>query len=279
MLVTWMANAGQGALIWPSLLLVPFIIGFVAAWCWRHLDLGPGPTIGCSSVTAFIGLFGAWLVFREGMICLLIVAPLQFLITITGSLTARVLFKKSGPLCAFSLPVIFLVGVLEPRIAGPSSGVVTDTLVIHASPAQVWPHVLAFGPITEPPGFWMFRMGLPYPESTTNTGDAVGASRACNFSGNAVFEERIVEFEPQRLLTFDIVKAPPDPELLGHLDAHRGQFELIANPDGTTTLIGRTWYTLHVRPGWYFDPWTELIFREVHLRVMRHVRGLAELQR
>src|SRR6185503_9686632 len=140
------------------------------------------------------------------------------------------------------------------------------------------PHVLAFEPIAAPPDYWLFHLGLPYPTETTNGGDFVGADRACRFSGNAVFREKIVEFEPLRRFTFDIVEMPEDPELIGHLQAHRGQFELRDNGDGTTTLIGRTWYSLHVRPAWYFDWWTRDIFGAVHLRVMRHIKRLAEIQ-
>jgi len=33
---------------------------------------------------------------------------------------------------------------------------------------------------------------------------------------------------------------------------------------------------LHVRPRWYFDLWTSDMTRAVHLRVMRHVKQLAE---
>jgi hypothetical protein len=48
------------------------------------------------------------------------------------------------------------------------------------------------------------------------------------------------------------------------------------NHDGTTTLIGSSWYTLHVRPRWYFDLWTRDMSRAIHLRVMNHIRRLAE---
>ena len=138
--------------------------------------------------------------------------------------------------------------------------------------------MLAFKPIPDPPGYWLFRVGLPCPMETTNEGHFVGARRACRFSGGAVFKEVVAEIELERRLTFDIVEMPPDPELLGHLDARRGQFELHDNGDGTTTLIGRTWYELHVRPEWYFDWWTHDIFRAVHLRVMRNIKRLAENQ-
>jgi len=33
---------------------------------------------------------------------------------------------------------------------------------------------------------------------------------------------------------------------------------------------------LHVRPLWYFDIWTRDMTRAVHLRVMNHIRRLAE---
>ena len=136
--------------------------------------------------------------------------------------------------------------------------------------------MLAFPEIREAPDYWLFRLGLPYPVDTTNAGNFVGADRACRFSGGAIFREKVAALEPEKLLTFDIVEMPRDPELLGHLDAHRGQFELRDNGDGTTTLIGRTWYTLYVRPSVYFDWWTHDIFRAVHLRVMRHIQQLSE---
>ena len=82
----------------------------------------------------------------------------------------------------------------------------------------------------------------------------------------------------RRLTRIDVrsVEQPSNPELLGHLTLHRGQFQLIDNNDGTTTLIGRSWYTLHMRPLWYFDWWTRDVTSHVHLRVMEHIKTLAE---
>ena len=84
---------------------------------------------------------------------------------------------------------------------------------------------------------------------------------------------------PNERLTFDIIEQPTDPEAYGHITLHRGRFELRDNHDGTTTLIGSSWYTLHVRPLWYFDWWTRDMTRAVHLRVMKHVKQLAESSR
>jgi hypothetical protein len=176
----------------------------------------------------------------------------------------------------FVLPLIFIAMVADARLSVSREGVVVDELIVNASAAEIWKHVVAFPKITAPPTYWLNRIGLPAPSETTCAGEFVGADRACIFTNGLVFKERVSEIEPARLLTFDIVEQPRDPELLGHLDLHRGQFELRRNADGTTTLIGRSWYTLHVRPHWYFDWWTRDITREVHLRVMRHIKALAE---
>jgi hypothetical protein len=136
--------------------------------------------------------------------------------------------------------------------------------------------VLAFPEIPDKPSYWIFRLGLPYPTQTTNGGDFVGADRQCMFSNGIVIKEKVAEFVPREKLTFDVAEQPTDPEAYGHITLHRGQFVLRDNHDGTTTLIGSSWYTLYVRPRWYFDLWTRDMTRAVHLRVMNHVRRLSE---
>ena len=261
----------------PSLLFVPFCVGLTAAWIWKPLELGIRAVLWHSMWCLFLGLFTAALVFHEGVICLVIVSPILYGGISAGALTGRFWFRQSHDRMNLCLaPVLVLAIVAEPALRAPHESVVTDQIRIAAPPARVWPHVLAFKPIPDPPGHWLFRIGLPYPMETTNDGNFVGAHRSCRFSGGAAFEERVAELEPGRLLTFDIVEMPADPELLGHLDAQQGQFELHDNGDGSTTLVGRTWYSLHVRPAWYFDLWTHEVFRAVHLRVMRNIKRLAE---
>lgn len=263
--------------IYPSLIAVPFAIGVAAAWVWRPLELRIGEVLLHSLSCTLLGLGAAFLAFREGAVCLVIAAPILYLGTIAGALTGRVWFRKAANRVNLCLaPLFFLAVAGEPALRGTHTGVVTDEIRIAAPPSKVWPHVLAFPEIRDAPDYWLFRVGLPYPVDTTNGGDFVGADRACRFSGGAVFQEKVAEFVPGKLLTFDIVEMPRDPELMGHLDAHRGQFELRDNGDGTTTLIGRTWYSLHVRPAAYFDWWTHDIFSAVHLRVMKHIQRLAE---
>ncbi|HSI14575.1 MAG TPA: SRPBCC family protein [Chthoniobacter sp.] len=264
--------------IYPSLFLVPFTIGLVAAWVWRPLALRIGEAMLHSLSCTVGGLLAASIAFHEGIVCLLIVSPALYLGIAAGVLAGRSLFRRKDQdgMNFYLAPLLLLAVAAEPQLRAPHTGVVTDEIRIAAPPAKVWPHVLAFPEIREAPDYWLFRVGLPYPVDTTNGGNFVDADRACRFSGGAVFKEKVAELVPEKRLTFDIVEVPQDPELIGHLDAHRGQFELRDNGDGTTTLIGRTWYSLRVRPAFYFDWWTHDIFRAVHLRVMRHIQQLSE---
>lgn len=262
---------------WPSFFLVPLTGGLMASYVWRKMHPGVGKTaLGTLGLT-MLGLAGAGVFLREGIICLLIVSPLYYVFTFSGALIGRIWFKTPPTTFhAAIFPVLALMTIGEPLLRSEHTGVVIDELLIHAPPAKVWPELTSFPEIPKPPTFWLFRLGLPYPQATTSAGDFVGADRRCIFSGNAVFKEVVSDIIPSSKLTFDIVESPPDPELIGHLTPRRGEFLLRDNGDGTTTLVGSTWYALHVRPLWYFDWWTQHIFRAVHLRVMEDVRRRAE---
>ncbi|HSP46262.1 MAG TPA: hypothetical protein VLO30_09735, partial [Chthoniobacterales bacterium] len=173
-------------------------------------------------------------------------------------------------------PLLALLTLGESLYHCEQQAVITDRIFIQAPPAKVWPHVLAFPEIPDPPHYWIFRIGLPYPTQTTSGGNFVGADRQCIFSNGVVIKERVAEFVANEKLTFDVAEQPTDPEAYGHITLHRGRFVLQDNHDGTTTLIGSSWYTLHVRPRWYFNLWTRDMSRAVHLRVMNHIKRLSE---
>ncbi len=266
------------ALVVFNIGLIPVLVGLVAAWFWRRLPLTLGEISLHAVWVSGLGLAGAMVVFREGFFCLLIAFPLHFGIVFVSLFAGHCLFRTDrGGLRVSVLPLAVVLALAESRLAPPPpSGVFTDELHIAAPPAAVWPHVVAFAPIPAPADFWVFRLGLPYPVETPSGADAVGKERLCIFSGGVIFRERVTVFEPGRRLVFDIIEQPRDPELLGHFDTHRGEFELRDEGDGTTTLIGRSTYTLYTRPHWYFDWWTRYLGRAVHRRVMENARRLAE---
>ena len=281
--VVWFVQAFRGrdvtALVaWPSFFLIPFLVGMIAAWWWRRLNR----TLGWSFLDALwvtlVGLAAAAIVLREGVVCLVIVSPALYVFILCGILLGRILFHPNYSKLQLTIfPLLALLTLGESVYHSEQQAVVTDRVLIHAPAAKVWPHVLAFPDIPDAPDYWIFRLGLPYPTTTTNGGNFVGADRQCIFSNGVIIKERVAEFVPNEKLTFDVAEQPTDPEAYGHITLHRGQFILQDNHDGTTTLIGSSRYTLHVRPRWYFDLWTRDMTRAVHLRVMHHIRRLAEM--
>jgi hypothetical protein len=263
--------------IWPSLILVPMAMGIVAAYFWRGLSFSLWRYFLWWIITSLISPFGAYFAFKEGAVCLLIGFPILFVCGFAGVLLGRLLFKsKTAAMNLSVIPMLLIATLAEGKTRQDQRRVVEDYIRINAPATQVWNYVVSFPAMDAAPSYWLNKIGLPSPLATTCEGAFVGAARECIFSDGLVFKERVSEITPARLLTFDIVEQPSDPELLGHLTLHRGQFQLIDNNDGTTTLIGRSWYTLHMRPLWYFDWWTRDVTSHVHLRVMEHIKALSE---
>jgi len=266
--------------IWPSLVLVPMAMGIASAYFWRSLSFSLWEYFLWWIVTSLISPFGAYFAFKEGAVCLLIGFPILFVCGFAGVLVGRLLFRsKTATINLNVLPVLLLATLAEGKMRQDQQGMVEDRLLINAPATAVWNYVVSFPAINPAPDYWLTKVGLPSPLATTCQGAFVGAARECIFTDGLIFRERVSEITPARLLTFEIVEQPSNPELLGHLTLHRGQFQLIENNDGTTTLIGRSWYTLHMRPLWYFDWWTRDVTSHVHLRVMEHIKTLSDRKR
>jgi hypothetical protein len=163
---------------------------------------------------------------------------------------------------------------------------VRTSVQVSAPPERVWTHVVAF-PELEAPSEWYFRSGIAYPVRAQIEGSGVGAVRYCEFSTGA-FVEPIEIWDEARLLKFGVTKSPaPMTELSpyanlvpGHLHgyfiAKQGQFRLIRKAGGDTLLEGTTWYQHGLWPAQYWRWWSDAIVHRIHLRVLNHIRSLAE---
>jgi len=174
------------------------------------------------------------------------------------------------------ITVLIFIFITDSLSTHNYENMVSDTIIISAPPAKVWQNVVAFKRIKQPDTYWLFRIGMPSPIESTVTGYYKGAGRKCIFSNGYIFDEKIATYEPGVNLTFDVTGQPRDPEIMNHIDIIRGQFLLKDNGNGTTTLTGNSWYKLYVFPVWYYDIWAQSITRNVHLRVMDHIKALSE---
>jgi len=267
----------QSFLSFSDFILVPTAMGIICARIWRDLQLTNKEYLGYSVLTALLGIAGSAIFLGEGVICLLILSPLLFGLIIGGAFAGKAMFRKNNN--TLNVSVVLLMAVLftvDTLTSKPYEEEVTDVMVIHASPEEVWKHVASFSPITEPPNYFLFKMGMPSPVQSTVDGYYEGAHRKCIFSNGYVFDEVMTTFKPNKNLTFDITNQPRDPEIMGHIDILRGQFLLHNNGDGTTTLTGNSWYRLYVAPAWYYNMWAQSITSNVHIRAMQHIKQLSE---
>ena len=271
----------SGVLIFSIFFIVPILMGSIAGIFWAHeekkwvrvlLHSFYATVITCVACAFFIG---------EGYICLLIVYPVIYLLFLAGAYIVIAIKSNSNKNTAQKLNVSF-VGILIIIMLGDIFSkhefekMVSDEIIINATPEKIWPNVVAFDPIKEKPKYWLFKIGMPYPYQTTVTESKPGAGRKCIFSNGYTFDEVMSEFEPNKKLTFDITNQPKDPEIMGHFSLSKGQFILEDLGNGKTKLIGNSWYKLYVFPAWYFNSWSEKIVREVHVRVMENIKELSE---
>jgi hypothetical protein len=260
-----------------TFLLIPCIMGMICAWFWRNQRHKTAIIIARLFLNIFFCFVLAAYTLNEGAICILIVSPLAVTMMLIGyGIAKTMIHRKSGTLNFSVGGVLFLIFIID--MTGPHhyENEVSDTMIIKASSDAVWKYVVAYPEITEKSHYWFFNIGLPKPVGTSVTGYYQGAGRKCIFERNLVFDEIMTIYEPGKNLTFEVTGQPKDPELMGHIEIERGQFILKDNHDGTTTLTGNSWYTLKVFPALYFDLWAKSITRNVHLRVMEHVKNLCE---
>jgi hypothetical protein len=279
---------------WGLFVALPFTMGFAATLIYAQRQprsLKSCVQVACLS-TALLGL-GLLAVAVEGVFCLVmampIALPLAALGGTLGHLVQRRRWLQQGTPAFLSALLLFVPGVqwMEHAAAPvPPVYVVRSAIDIQATPEQVWSQVVAFAQIP-PPKEWIFRAGIAYPIRAEIIGSGPGAERHCVFSTGA-FVEPIEVWDEPRLLKFSVTSNPAPmeewtpyshiepPHLHGFLVSNGGQFLLTALPNGGTRLEGTTWYRHSLWPAAYWRLWSDEIIHQIHMRVLRHIRDLAE---
>ena len=269
--------AESGLFIFSEFVIIPLGMGLICAWFWKDEEYTSLKKTGYCCINAIIAIALSYVFLKEGSICLIIVSPLLVLFIVAGTMLGQQIFKKNNQTLNVSVVALLLFVFITDSVSKHYyQNEVSDTIVIKAPASKVWNYVVAYDKNTEPENYWLFKIGMPSPLQSTVDGYHIGANRKCIFSNGYIFDEKIVAFDINHNLTFDITNQPRDPEIMNHIDILRGQFILKDNGDGTTTVTGNSWYRLYVFPTWYYDRWAESITRNVHLRVMEHVKHLAE---
>jgi hypothetical protein len=279
---------------WTVFTAIPFIASIAAAilFGWRkQRDI-----LECMRVSIISLLIMACVLLLipfEGVICLLMAAPLAIGIGVVGGavgyiIQANLPRSESMPRLmgcfAIILPLLIAGEYLTPTEVPEYKNI--DTIEISAPPAVVWKYLIDFPPIG-PPTDWVFKTGIAYPMRARIEGRGVGAIRHCIFTTGEFVEPINVWDAPHKLRFGVLAQAPPmhelslypnlhPPHLDNYLVARQGQFLLTDTPGGKTKLEGATWYQNYMGPSPYWRIWSDWIIHRIHLRVMNHVKALAE---
>ena len=274
---------------------IPFFVGVlttVTLGCRNKVSISQG--IGYSLLALL--LVGLSLLFFaiEGVICLVMAAPIVAIFTVIGSLIGYNLQKVtthsntnvfgSFIVFLFFLPSMsFVESRVEPNLKLTP---VTTVIEINAPPEKVWKNVVEF-PELAPPTEFLFKTGIAYPIKARIEGAGKGAIRYCEFSTGA-FIEPIEVWDENKLLQFSVNEQPlPMRELspYGNLDtphlhdyfvSRKGQFKLTQLENGNTLLEGTTWYYHRIKPEFYWGLWTVQIVHTIHERVLSHIKEQSE---
>jgi hypothetical protein len=278
---------------WGLFVALPFAMGMVSVLIYA----GPQPRTfrSCMAVAilpvAFAGLL-LLIVAVEGLICLIMAAPIGvFLAWLGGIVGWLIVGKRPGAINPIAMSLVLLsvpftmgmekqAGDRAPWIA------VTSSVVIDASPEQVWPNVVSFPPIPDQRD-WILRTGVAYPTQARMDGTGVGAIRHCIFT-TGEFVEPVQVWDENRLLRFSVAQQPEPmeelspyphlktPHLNGYFRSTEGELRLTPMPGGKTLLSGTTWYTDQIWPSPYWQIWSDMIIHRIHLRVLNHIKTLSE---
>jgi hypothetical protein len=271
-------------------LLTPFVVGIVSAYTANHqADIGGRQTAWTVFIAVLLGGVTLVAVAVEGVICILMAAPLGLGMALLGGVLGRAMALQTGrpagqPLqCIALLPLMFAIEHVLP----PSAHFETDqTIAVAAPPELVWKSILSTDPI-EGPLALPFRLGVAYPLRGEVRGEGVGAERLGEFStGTAI--ERVTEWVPNRKLAFVIVRDIPGmrelspyehvhaPHVVGYFRTTYTSFELIPRADGGTDIVERTSHEVRIDPVPYWLPMARWIVRQNNARVLEHIRSHAE---
>ena len=233
---------------------------------------------------------GTFLIHIEGLICVILAAPLFSIIGGVAGLIVGAVFRwtrwmRRATYCFALLPVV--LGTYEHYLPLPQNiHTVERTITVAAPRADVWDQLMT-APAIQPAEIddgLMYRIGVPLPESAlageTDEGSLV---RRIRMGKGIQFDQIATEWEVCRRVRWRYHFTPdsfPPRALDDHVriggeyfDVLDTEYSLEPGRNGTTTLRVSISYRVSTRYNWYAQPVAELFvgnFEETALRFYAH---------
>lgn len=280
------SNPAVGVMVASYLFLVPLGLGLISS-LFVPRGLGVGPFIGYAAATVAVFLVVALVVGWEGLICISLAAPAMFVCAALGALIGYALRRWRGrtPALLLGAALPALLGPLEARTSAPQEyRTVSDSIVIHASAAQVWKQIRSV-PLIRPaevPRAWVYAIGLPRPREAVLAGSGVGAARTASFEGGLSFLETVTDWAPGERLAFRIEARDPgglDPHVRvggAFFDVVSGRYQIEAVGPGTVVLHLDSTQRLSTHFNAYTGFFTQAIMHSLQASILQVIRARAE---
>lgn len=273
--------------------LAPFATGAIAVFFGSRAGrLTVGAQVGTAAGTMVFFLIAMFVLFIEGMICIVLVLPVFMVASIIGGLAmglALRLVKYNGAVvsCFALLPVVF--APLESRLTPVShERTVVNTVMIDASVTDIWNNLTSVADIQKQElGFsFTHAMGVPRPLQAAMDGDGVGAVRTSQWEKGVQFKEVVTQWQPPYRMFYDF-DIPPDSIPRDALDRHveiGGEYFTVVSGGYTIRPLSaeqcevtlQTTYANRSSLKLYGDLWGDFVFDDFHRSILRLIKHRAE---
>ena len=249
------------------MLLVPVVVGAVTVYVaerWRRRSWAY--YFGAAALANALFVVGTFLVLIEGLICVIVAAPLFGVIGGIAGLAMGAVCRWSGHprpklLSVAALPLIF--GAIEHHVPLPNTvDTVSAVRLIDAPPARVWQAISQADAIQpeEIGSAWMYRIGVPLPLSAVTVESNGERVRQVEMGKGIRFDQVVVDWEPEHRVRYTYRFTPdsfPPRALDDHVriggdyfDLHDTEYLLEPTPDGTRLTV-RMSYRVSTHFNWY----------------------------
>lgn len=275
-------------------LLVPALVGAIAVYIAERKERRSWSYyfwVGAGANALFV--LGAFLIMIEGLICVILAAPLFGLIgglagLAMGAVCRRSRWPRHTVYGVAALPL--LLGGFEQYLPVPQDvHSVERTSIVSASPERIWSQLVVAENIrpSEIGSAWMYRIGVPLPQSAVTELIAGKEVRHIRMGKGIHFDQVAADWEPNRRIRW-LYRFSKDSFPAGALDDHvrigEAHFDILDTEyalrqlPGGTELRVRMNYRVSTPFNWYARPVAEILvtnFEEAALSFYAH-RAVAE---
>jgi hypothetical protein len=258
-------------------LLVPLVVGAVTvAWAERTMRRSWRYYFWAAASANALFVLGTLVIMIEGLVCAVLAVPLFAVLggvagILTGALCRWTQWPRHTVYGIAALPLVF--GTFEQRLPLPSTILTTDsTRMVAASRDEVWQRLLSAKQIrrTEIGDAWMYRIGVPLPESAASERRDGELVRHIVMGNGIHFDQVASVWEPGRrvLWTYRFCEDSFRPHALDdhvriggrHFDVLDTEYALSESAGGTLLRV-RMRYRVSTNFNWYVRPIAQFLVR------------------